>query len=87
MFYLDLHKEELRFYILFILSSKLTENFFMLSLDEIIDPSKFIGAMLSYTFINSHSQVRDPGSKGPLVITLWSLTPSFMNIHASLHPL
>ena len=25
-------------------------------------------AMLSYTFINSHSQVSDPGPKGPLVL-------------------
>ena len=25
------------------------------------------GALLSYTFINSHSQVNDPGLEGPLV--------------------
>ena len=27
--------------------------------------------MLSYTFINSHSQVSDPGPKGPLVSLLY----------------
>ena len=39
----------------------------MLNLNETVDLSKFI-ALLSYTFINSHSQVSDPGPKDPLVL-------------------
>ena len=35
---------------------------------ETAELSKFIAAMLSYTLINSHTQVNDPGPKGILVI-------------------
>ena len=47
----------------------------MKSLNETAYLSKFIavllgGAMLSYTFINSHSQVSDPGPEGLVPILI-----------------
>ena len=40
---------------------------------EVLHPDYFVNitdvkSMLSYTFINSYSQVSDPGPKGPLVV-------------------
>ena len=65
MFYFDLDK--LWFYILLICQHN------SCTLNETADLSKFIAElweemMLSYTFINCHFQVSDPGPKGPLVL-------------------
>ena len=40
---------------------------------EVLHPAYFVDithnkSMLSYTFINTHSHVSDPGPKGPLVL-------------------
>ena len=48
----------------------------MQSLNETADlhyVSKFRGAMLSYTFVNSHSQVSYPGTEGPLFLIMMKL--------------
>ena len=74
MFFLDLYKEKLMFYILLILSAKLMETFATQSLNETADLSKFIAGLLlggSYAFLYLYKQSfssEQPRARGPSFI-------------------
>ena len=72
MFYIDLYKEKLRFYILLILSTLLMETFPCKVLMILTHSSyrTLRGAMFSYAFIKGHSQVHNSGPECPLVLIL-----------------